>query len=113
MPVAYRDGEELLTDAEAERIYRVIDSLGFDRDGFILPLKTASEGRIFPMPDGRVLLRAPGGEGFDAWLADLPARLREADLSRVPRRRNLGAKDELFHLGGSFSAGSRGSREAA
>lgn len=113
MPLAYRDGEELLTDAEAERIYRVIDSLGCDRDGFILPLKTAPEGRMIPMPDGRILLRAPGGESFEAWLADLPARLREADLSRVPRRINFGPKDKLFHLGGSIPAGSRGSREAA
>lgn len=87
MPVPYRDGEELLTDFEAERIYRAVDALGLDRDGFILPLKTAPEGKIVPMPDGRILLRAPGGESFEAWLADLPARLREAGLSRLPRAR--------------------------
>jgi hypothetical protein len=107
MPLAYRDGEELLTDLEAERIYRVVDALGFDRDGFILPLKTASEGKILSMPDGRILLRPPGGAAFEAWLADLPARLRETDLSRVPRKGDPDPKRGLTSLGQPRPVGTR------
>ena len=77
---------ELLTADQVERIYRVTDQLDLHRDWVVVPLNVADEGLVMMQPDGKLLLRAPGGDRFELWLRELPDRLQELDLGRTPRR---------------------------
>jgi hypothetical protein len=77
---------ELLTADQVERIYRVTDGLGLNRDWVVVPLNAAEHGVELLHPDGKLLIRPPRGEAFDAWLAGLAERLQTLDLGRAARR---------------------------
>ena len=79
---------DVLTPAQVEQVYEVTDSLHLHRNWVVLPLTAAPQGRERIMPDGKVLLAAPGGMEFDRWLAGLRDRLTGLDLSRTPRARH-------------------------
>jgi hypothetical protein len=64
----------------------VTDGLELHRDWVVVPLNAAEEGLELVMPDGKVLIRAPGGTAFEPWLKDLPRRLAALDLRATPRR---------------------------
>jgi hypothetical protein len=76
---------EVLSAEDIERVFRVTDKLQIHRDWVILPVDCAPEGKERVMPDGNLLLHAPGRGSFEAWLAELPGRLRDLDLSRTRR----------------------------
>jgi hypothetical protein len=75
---------ELLTAEQIERIYRVTDELDLHRDWVVVPINAADDGLEMMHPDGKLLLRPPGGAAFERWLEELPDRLER--LGRVPRK---------------------------
>ncbi len=69
---------------EILRILAVTDAIGLHREAVVVPLGTEGAGSMRVTGSGRLEITAPEG-GFDAWLAELPARVRSLDLSRVRR----------------------------
>lgn len=80
---------ELLTEDQVRRVYALTDALLLNRDWVVVPLKAHPEGMETMLPDGKVLIRPPGGEGFDSWFAGLRERLESVDLSRALRASQL------------------------
>jgi len=93
----YHNGMDLLTAKDAERIYCVTDQLQLHRDWVVVPLGCAKEAFEIVQPDGKLLLRPPGGGLFEPWIDGLAARLSAMDLSRTAR---LGVDDPMRHLTG-------------
>lgn len=108
MPALYHDEIELLSAAEIERIFRVADEFELHRDFVVIPLNCAPEGKAVVLPDGCLLLRAPGGDRFEPWLEGLRTRLAECDLSRTPRRSEEDPKKHLTGTHGPRFSGTRG-----
>ena len=98
---------ELLTAAQVERIYQVTDRLSLHRDWVVVPLNAAEEGAELMQPDGKILLRPPGGEKFEPWLAELPDRLLHLQLGRAARR---GENDPKWPLTGPGEIHATGTR---
>ena len=73
-----------LTPAQIARVFDVTDSLGLHRNWVVIPLAAADNPIELIMPDGKLLLRPPGGTAFDPWIADLKSRLENLDLERTP-----------------------------
>ena len=76
---------DLLTAEQVERIHRVTDALDLHRDWIVVPLN-AGDGTETQQPDGKIILRPPVDEQFEAWLGGLRGRLEKLELGRVPRR---------------------------
>ena len=85
MPVPCNGQFEVLTEADVERIYRLVDGLGLDRDYVIIPLMCAERGLEMQQPDGRIIVRPPGDAGFEGWIGGLADRLSALDLGRVQK----------------------------
>lgn len=98
---------ELLTADQVERIYRITDQLDLNRDWVVVPLNVADQGLEMMHPDGKLLLRAPGGDRFESWLRELPDRLQELDLGRTPRREEQDPKWSLTGPGEYHACGTR------
>lgn len=107
MPVLQDGPLELLTEDEVERILLVTDGFRIKRDCVIVPLACAAEGKVWVMPDGNLLIRGPGHEQLESWVADLPFLLRETNLSRTPRRSGEDSKRHLTGPHGPRSCGTR------
>jgi len=99
--------KDLLTAEQVERIYLVTDQLDIHRDWVVVPLNVAPEGRELMHPDGKLLIRAPGGEDFEPWLRELPDRLRRLDLGRAARREERDPKWPLTGPGEFHAWGTR------
>jgi hypothetical protein len=80
---------EVLTAEQVERVYRLTDSLLLHRDWVVVPLGAHPVGLEMELPDGKVLVRPPGGPAFDPWLAGLGDRLRALNLDRALRAGEL------------------------
>jgi hypothetical protein len=91
------NGMELLSAEQVEQIYRITDQLGIQRDWVVVPLGAADKDVELLHPDGKLLIRPPRGEDFDAWLRGLRERLETLDLGRAARR---GVSDPKFPLTG-------------
>jgi hypothetical protein len=98
---------ELFRADEVERIYRVTDALDLHRDWVVVPLNAAGEGMEVVQPDGKILIRAPGGPKFEPWLAGLCGRLEQLDLGRTPRRSENDPKFTLTGPGEPRAVGTR------
>ena len=98
---------ELLTDDQVARITRVTDQLDLHPDWVVVPLNVADEGLEMMQPDGKVLIRAPGGAAFEPWLAGLRGRLERLDLGRTPRREEQDPKWPLTGPGEFQAWGTR------
>ena len=98
---------ELLTAEQVERIYRVVDGLSLSRDWVVVPLNAADEGAELMQPDGKILLRPPGGEKFEPWLAALREQLLHLDLGRAARRYENDPKFPLTGPGEIHATGTR------
>lgn len=107
MPARYHDDIELLSGEDVERIYCRTDELDLDRDWVVVPLHCAEEGSEIVLPDGKILLRPPGGDAFEPWLEGLQTRLARMGLSRTPRR---SAGDPNRHLTGTNGPRFHGTR---
>jgi hypothetical protein len=60
------------------------------------------------LPDGRILLRPPGGGAFEGWLRGLQRRLAGIGLSRTPRRSIQDPSRTLNGMNGPHFSGTRG-----
>jgi len=103
----YHNGMDVLTARDLERIYRVTDQLHLHRDWVIVPIGCAVEAFEIVQPDGKLLLRPPGGDLLEPWIDGLLERLSSMDLSRAAR---LGVDDPLKHLTGSHAPRSYGTQ---
>jgi len=103
----YHNGMDLLTAKDLERIHETTDHLQLHRDWVIVPLNCATQSVETVLPDGKLLLRPPGGDLLDPWIDGLEARLSELDLSRIAR---LGVNDPMAHLTGAQAPHSYGTQ---
>jgi len=103
----YHNGMDLLTGKDVERIYLVTDQLHLHRDWVVVPLGCAREAFEIVQPDGKLLLRPPGGDLFEPWIDGLAARLSAIDLSRTAR---LGVQDPMRHLTGPCAPHAHGTQ---
>jgi hypothetical protein len=98
---------EILSAEQVERVYAVCDELRLHRDWVVVPINAAAEGSEVMQPDGKILLRPPGGEKFDPWLSELRARLEGLELGRAPRREENDPKWPLTGPGEVHATGTR------
>ena len=75
----------VLTPEQIARIYDVTDEFQLHRNWVVVPLAAADHPVVMVLPDGKVLIRAPGGASFDGWFATLRRKLQDLDLTRTPR----------------------------
>ena len=107
MTERFHNGMELLTAEQAVAIYLTTDGLDLHRDWVVVPLNCAAEGEEFQQPDGKILIRAPGGDKFEPWLRGLRDRLQALELGRVPRREDPDPKRPFTGLYGPRFFGTR------
>jgi hypothetical protein len=69
---------------EIHRILGVTDSLHLHRESVSVTLATRGEGNVRLLGE-RIEIVAPAAGDFEAWLQNLPARIRALDLTRVRR----------------------------
>ena len=81
--------DDVLTEHQVRKVYELTDSLLINRDWVVVPLVGSPQGLEMLLPDGKILIRPAGGEGFDAWFSDLKSRLETLDLSRALRASQL------------------------
>jgi hypothetical protein len=55
----------------------------------VVPLRGSDQGVEMVLPDGKLLVRPPGGPGFDGWFLGLKDRLQALDLDRALRASQL------------------------
>jgi len=103
----YHNAMDVLTARDVERIYQITDQLYLHRDWVVLPLGCATAAFEVVQPDGKVLLRPPGGDLLEPWIDGLLARLSTMDLSRTAR---LGVDDPMSHLTGMHAPRSYGTQ---
>jgi hypothetical protein len=72
-----------ITPAEIRRILETTDSLQIHRESVTIPLAKEGPGRLSILPGGRLEIVGPADRPFDAWLAEMPARLAELDLGAL------------------------------
>jgi hypothetical protein len=82
-------GMQVLTAEQVERVYQVTDALLLNRDWVVVPLVGSDTGLEIVLPDGKLLIRPAGGEGFGGWFAGLGGRLEMLDLDRALRASQL------------------------
>lgn len=80
---------DVLSEAQVKKVYELSDALMLNRDWVVVPLVGSPQGMEMLMPDGKILIRPPGGDRFDPWFADLRTRLEALDLSRALRASQL------------------------
>lgn len=98
---------DLLTATDVERIYHVTDQFQLHRDWVVVPLNCAEQAVELVQPDGKLLLRPPGGDLLEPWITGLADRLLELDLSRIAR---LGTQDPTIHLTGPHAPRAQGTQ---
>jgi hypothetical protein len=80
---------DVLSESQVRRVYELTDSLLINPDWVVVPLVGSPRGIEMLMPDGKILIRPAGGDGFDAWFSGLKTRLESLDLSRALRASQL------------------------
>jgi hypothetical protein len=86
VPSVRREAQRLVEPEQIARIHQTTDRFGLNRDHVVVPLVALGDGAELVLPDGKLLIRPPGGAAFDPWFAGLDARLAQMDLAKVPRR---------------------------
>ena len=76
---------QVLTAEQVEKVYALTDGLLLNRDWVVVPLVGSATGLETVLPDGKVLIRPVGGEGFRGWFSGLKERLELLDLDRALR----------------------------
>jgi hypothetical protein len=79
----------VLSEAQVRKVYELTSSLLLNPDWVVVPLVGSPQGMEMLMPDGKVLIRPAGGDGFEAWFSGLKTRLESLDLSRALRASQL------------------------
>lgn len=66
-----------VTLREIEQIFAVTDALGLSREQLVIPLAPGRPGHVRRLPTGKIEIVVDAAVPFEAWLRELPARLRE------------------------------------
>lgn len=82
-------GMQVLTAEQVEKVYQLTDALLLNRDWVVVPLVGSDTGLEMVLPDGKLLIRPVGGEGFSGWFGGLKERLEQLDLDRALRASQL------------------------
>ena len=61
---------------EIEQIFVVTDALGLSREAVVIPLRTATPGRLRILPNRKLEIVVDGGVGFEEWLNGLEGEIR-------------------------------------
>ena len=80
---------EVLTEKQVARVYALTDELLLNRDWVVVPLTAHETGLEMIMPDGKLLIRPPGGASFESWFGELRERLESLDLDQALRASQL------------------------
>jgi len=96
---------EVLSQEQIERVYKEADGLQLHRDWVVVPMDAAAHPVEIVMPDGKLLIHAPGGHGFELWIAGLRERLEALDLRRIPRPQERDPKWSLTGPGSPHPEG--------
>src|SRR5207249_2430796 len=88
-PIGYDAGMQVLTAEQVEKVYHLTDALLLNRDWVVVPLVGSPTGLEMVLPDGKLLVRPVGGDGFAAWFSGLKERLDVLDLDRALRASQL------------------------
>lgn len=63
---------------EIDAIFEITDALGIHREHLVIPLGTASPGKVRRMPSGKFEITVESDRPFDEWLKELPALIEAA-----------------------------------
>ena len=80
---------QVLTAEQVEKVYQLTDALLLNRDWVVVPLVGSATGLELVLPDGKLLVRPVGGDGFAGWFGGLKERLELLDLDRALRASQL------------------------
>lgn len=69
---------EVVTMKEIDAIFAVTDPLGIHRETLVIPLGTASPGRVRRLPNGKIEITVEAERPFDEWLPELPGLIAAA-----------------------------------
>lgn len=69
---------EAVTMREIEKIFAVTDAMGIHREALVIPLGTATPGRVRKLLSQKLEITVDAEAPFDEWLKGLPALIRQA-----------------------------------
>ncbi|MBI3030001.1 MAG: hypothetical protein HYY64_10855 [Candidatus Rokubacteria bacterium] len=69
---------DAVTLKEIEKIFAVTDALGIHREALVIPLGTATPGRVRKLPSGKIEITVDAETPLEEWLRGLPALIRQA-----------------------------------
>jgi hypothetical protein len=69
---------EVVSMKEIDAIFAVTDPLGIHREMLVIPLGTASPGRVRRLPNGKLEITVESERPFEEWLRELPALIAAA-----------------------------------
>ena len=69
---------EVVTMKEIDAIFVVTDALGVHREALVIPLGTASPGRVRRLPSGKLEIIVEAERSFQEWLTELPRLIAAA-----------------------------------
>ena len=69
---------EVVTMKEIDAIFEVTDALGVHREALVIPLGTASPGRVRRLPSGKLEIIVEAERSFQEWLTELPRLIAAA-----------------------------------
>lgn len=69
---------DAITLKEIEKIFAITDAMGIHREALVIPLGTATPGRVRKLPSGKIEITVDAEAPFDEWLKGLPALIRQA-----------------------------------
>ena len=67
-----------VTLREIERIFYLLERVGFSREAVVIPLTPRHPGSVRRLPGGKIEIVVDSETPFDIWLVDLEEKLREA-----------------------------------
>ena len=68
---------EAVTLKEIEKIFAITDAMGIHREALVIPLGTATPGRVRKLPSGKLEITVDAEAPFDAWLKGLASLIRQ------------------------------------
>ena len=69
---------EVVTMKEIDAIFEVTDALGVHREALVIPLGTASPGRVRRLPSGKLEIIVEAERPFQEWVKELPRLIAAA-----------------------------------
>lgn len=67
---------DTVTLKEIEKIFAITDAMGIHREALVIPLGTATPGRVRKLLSGKLEITVDAEAPFDEWLKALPALIK-------------------------------------